>query len=115
VDREHEHSAGRQQEALLDQRRDHQDDGGHDDDVRGGRLVRGLARHRQPLRHGVPGAEHPRTQPLQRVLAAAAAGRGARLPRQARPLVRGVSGAGDQVCARERQGDHCHHGQQFDV
>lgn len=69
MDREHEHGSRRQQEAVSDERGDHQANRQSDDDVRSGRLGSCLARDSQSLWHGLPGALRPGTAALHQLLA----------------------------------------------
>mmetsp|Transcript_24163 Transcript_24163/g.61148 ORF Transcript_24163/g.61148 Transcript_24163/m.61148 type:complete len:249 (-) Transcript_24163:555-1301(-) len=121
LDREHEHCARRQQEALPHVGRDHQDGPLADDDVRGRGPLRRLARHRQSRGHrlhadsgagvgaagGRVGAQAARARARARPLQAAqgghpigAHGRAARRPRDRAHL---VHDAGQQRAAPARR------------
>mmetsp|Transcript_11628 Transcript_11628/g.49644 ORF Transcript_11628/g.49644 Transcript_11628/m.49644 type:complete len:254 (+) Transcript_11628:574-1335(+) len=69
LDREHEHRAGRQQEAVPELGRDHRHVQRDEHDLRGGGSRRRVARHGFALRHGVPGAAPARVAPSVRLVA----------------------------------------------
>jgi len=73
LDREHEHGAGRQQETVSDERRDHSDVAVDEPDLRADGPRGSVAGHRVSLRHDLHGAGDARLETAVPVVAEQAA------------------------------------------